>query len=156
MESKKHIVIYSHGFGVRKDDLGLFTDISESIPEVESILFDYFEVDEGQKTLTVCPFSVQAEKLNKMVKEARLSNPEAIIDLICHSQGTLVAAMARPEGIRKALLISAVFDIGLQHSLDRYKTKPGVEINLNGVSKIISATSGLTYPRSVLARTSKS
>ena len=52
MQNKKHIVIFSHGFGVRKDDLGLLTDIALAIPEVESILFDYYDVDQKNKILT--------------------------------------------------------------------------------------------------------
>ena len=38
MQPNKHIVIFSHGFGVRKDDRGLLTDIAKEIPEVESVL----------------------------------------------------------------------------------------------------------------------
>jgi hypothetical protein len=140
---KKHIIIYSHGFAVRKDDLGLFTDIAQAIPEAESILFDYYKINEIENTITVCPPSVQVKMLNKVIKEAKLSNPGAIIDLICHSQGTIIAALAKPEGIRKIILISAIFDMGLERSLERYRSKPGVEINLDGVSKIPSST-GLT------------
>jgi hypothetical protein len=43
----KHIVIYSHGFGVRKDDRGLFTDIAATLPSAEHIMFDYNQVDEA-------------------------------------------------------------------------------------------------------------
>lgn len=139
MPNQKNIIIYSHGFGVRKDDNGLFTDIVESLTEVESILFDYFEVDEDEKTLTICPFSAQVDKLNKIVAETRLVNPEAVIDLICHSQGTLVAALAKPEGVRKAILISTVFDTSLEHSLERYKSKSDVVIDLNGISRVPSS-----------------
>jgi len=32
----KHIVIFSHGFGVRKDSRGMFTDIAEALsPDTE-------------------------------------------------------------------------------------------------------------------------
>ena len=69
MQSKKHIIIFSHGFGVRKDDVGLFTDIVKAVPEVESILFDYFDVDEKNKILTIRPFSTQVKMLNDVVKK---------------------------------------------------------------------------------------
>jgi hypothetical protein len=37
----KHVIVYSHGFGVRKDDRGLLTDIAKSMPGVDHVLFDY-------------------------------------------------------------------------------------------------------------------
>lgn len=143
MPVKKHIIIYSHGFGVRKDDLGLLTDIAANLPEAESILFDYFEIDEDKKLLYVCPFSSQVEKLNKIVDEVKKSNPMAIIDLIGHSQGTIVAAIARPDRIRRAILLAPSFDMSLERTLARYRSKPNVEINLEGMS-IIPSSSGLT------------
>ncbi len=53
METQKHIIIFSHGFGVRKDDLGMLDDIASVFTEAESILFDYFMINDNQKTLTV-------------------------------------------------------------------------------------------------------
>jgi hypothetical protein len=69
MNNKKHIVVYSHGVAVQKDDNGLFTGIAEAIPEVESILFDYYQVNEGRNKIFVCPFSVQIKKLNQVVND---------------------------------------------------------------------------------------
>jgi hypothetical protein len=48
MVIKKHIIIYSHGFGVRKDDNGLLSYIAEHLPEVESVLFDYYNINDLQ------------------------------------------------------------------------------------------------------------
>lgn len=143
MPKPKHIIIYSHGFAVRKDDLGLLSGIAEALPEVESILFDYFEVNEVENTITVCPLSTQVKHLNQVVSEVKAANPEAIIDLIGHSQGTIVAAMAKPDGIRKTILLSPSFDMSLDRTLARYQSKPGVEINLEGTS-IIPSSTGLT------------
>ncbi len=144
MKSKKHIVIYSHGFGVRKDDNGLLSDIASALPEVESVLFDYYEMDEVKKTLTTCAFSEQVEKLTKVISETRLANPDAVIDLIAHSQGTIVAALANPEGIRKAIFLASVFDMSLGRTLERYKLNPDAVIDLDGVSIFPSRTTGLT------------
>ena len=44
MSNKNHFIIFSHGFGVQKDEHGLLTDIAQSIPEVESVLFDYYDI----------------------------------------------------------------------------------------------------------------
>lgn len=140
MKNKKHIVIYSHGFGVQKDDNGLLTDIAEHIPEVESVLFDYYEVDLEENKIFICPISSQVDKLNQVIEDTRKENPEAIIDLIAHSQGTMVAAMARNKNIRKAILLAPTFDMGLERTLNRYKSKEGAKIDLEGTSIIPSST----------------
>jgi hypothetical protein len=48
MSKNNHIVIFSHGFGVGKDDRGLFTDIADSLKNVESVMFDYNDIDEAK------------------------------------------------------------------------------------------------------------
>lgn len=136
MSIKKHIVIFSHGFGVCKDDHGLFTDIAKELPEVESVLFDYYKLDVKKNILTICSFSEQVKKLNKIINKIKKDNPGAIIDLICHSQGTVIAALAKIENIRKVLFLAPVFDMGLKRTLVRYKSRMGAEINLKGVSKL--------------------
>lgn len=140
MNNKKHIIIYSHGFAVRKDDNGLFTEIAASLPEVESVLFDYYQVDETNNKIFVSSFTDQIEKLRQVVKDIVSYNPGAIVDLIGHSQGTIVAAMARPNWIRKAILLAPVFDTNLGRTLNRYKEKSGAIINLDGISEIPSST----------------
>ncbi|MDP1760277.1 MAG: hypothetical protein Q8L01_02400 [Candidatus Woesebacteria bacterium] len=136
LEGNKHIIVFSHGFGVRKDDRGLLDDIADYFPEAESKLFDYFDIDEKEKTLMIRPLSVQVKMLNDVIDQARKSNPEAIIDLICHSQGTVVAALAKPDGIRKTIFLAPVFDMSLEHTLERHKSYPDSVIDLNGVSKL--------------------
>lgn len=136
MAKPKHIIVYSHGFGVRKDDGGLLTDIAQSLPEVESVLFDYFKVDDDKRTLTMCSFSQQAAKLKEVLERTRQDNPEAIIDVIAHSQGTLIPALVDEINVRKVILLSPVLDMSLERTLKRYQNRPGTEINLNGMSKL--------------------
>lgn len=42
----KHFVVFSHGFGVCKDDRGLFPDIISGLAGVEPVLFDYNVIDD--------------------------------------------------------------------------------------------------------------
>lgn len=132
-----HFIIYSHGFGVRRDDLGLLDDIGRSLSgEAESLLFDYNELDEQHKTLTVTPFSQQTEMLRTIIAKTREFHPNAIIDLICHSQGTITAALAAAAGIRKTIFLSPVFDMSIQRTIKRYENRPGAKINLDGISQL--------------------
>lgn len=99
-------VVYSHGFGVRKDDRGLFTDIAQHLPNAHHIMFDYNKIDEHTNTLVACPLDKQAEKLNDKVAEARRDHPSAVIDIIAHSQGCVAAAIAKPSGVRKVIFLA--------------------------------------------------
>lgn len=132
---KPHVIIFSHGFGVRKDGRGLFTDIARALNNTESVLFDYNEFNEEQNTLTVRPLSQQAVILKRVLEETVQSNPEATIDLVCHSQGCIVAGLAKPEGIRKIVLLAPPFDISTDRTVKTFGSRPGAEINLDGVSK---------------------
>jgi hypothetical protein len=135
----QHFLIYSHGFGVRKDDNGLLNDVADHLPDFKSVLFDYNEFDEAQNTLTIKPLSVQAEILSNVIEKTRATYPLARIDLICHSQGAIVAALAKPKGITKTIFLAPAFDISIERRLPRYAKKPGAEINLEGISRVPSS-----------------
>jgi hypothetical protein len=110
-DAKPHIIIFSHGFGVRKEDRGLFTAIARAMPNAKSILFDYSPINEASNTLTAKPLDEQARKLRKVINSTRAENPNATIDLVCHSQGCVVAALLKPRGMRKVILLTPPEDI---------------------------------------------
>jgi esterase/lipase superfamily enzyme len=109
--NQTHVVIFSHGFGVRKEDRGLFTAIANALPDAKSILFDYNPINESSNTLTAKPLNEQALKLRKVINTARLEYPGSIIDLVCHSQGCVVAGMVKPRGIRKVIMLTPQEDV---------------------------------------------
>ena len=111
MTPTTHIVIFSHGFGVRKEDRGLFTAISRALPDVKSVLFNYNPINENSNTLTAKPLGEQARKLRKVINAARFEHPEATIDLVCHSQGCVVAGILKPRGIRKIIMLTPPDDV---------------------------------------------
>src|SRR6266567_2438699 len=129
-----HIIIYSHGFGVRKDDRGLFTDIAAALPGFEHVMFDYNTVDEAANVLTVAPLDEQAKKLNKVLAETRAANPDAVIDLICHSQGCIAAANAKPAGIRKTIFTAPPPDADIESKIKRWRTRYGTKFTTEGTS----------------------
>ena len=53
MKNNKHIVIFSHGFGLKKDNHGLFTELAKMLSRhnIESVMFDYNEIDEVKKEI---------------------------------------------------------------------------------------------------------
>lgn len=136
MESKKHIIIFSHGFGTRKDDRGLLTDIADGFYGTQSILFDYNGVDEKENTLTVRLLYEQAKMLNDVIEKARIDNPDATIDIIAHSQGCLVVSLAKPTVIGKTIFVAPPFDTDIERTINMFRERSGTEINLSGISKL--------------------
>lgn len=138
MTDRKHFVIFSHGFGVRQDARGMFTDIVACLPSVESILFDYNTFDDRLRTVMVPPLSDQAKLLESRVRALREAYPESIIDIIGHSQGAVVMGLAQLETlhIRKALLLAPPASMGFERILDRFRSRPGTVIDLNGMTRL--------------------
>jgi hypothetical protein len=67
MSSVKHIIIYSHGFGVRKEDRGLFTAVAKAVPDAQHVMFNYNPINESANTVTVAPIDEQVRKLKKVL-----------------------------------------------------------------------------------------
>jgi len=132
----KHYIVYSHGFGVRKDGRGFLKDIAESMPEFENILFDYNEINEAENTLRVTPIDQQKNKLLEVIENIKKDDPDAAIDIIAHSQGCTIAALAKPESVRKIILIAPPDNTSAQKVMARYVTNKDSEINLQGDSKL--------------------
>lgn len=132
---KKHYVVYSHGFGVRKDDRGLMTDIAAALPECEHILFDYNEFDEATNTMVVSPLNIQVAKLKEKL-ESLGNGPDITIDLVAHSQGCIVAAIAKPKNVRKMLFLAPPDNLDKDKLVNFFGDRPGSQINLEGESRI--------------------
>jgi hypothetical protein len=136
------VLIFSHGFGVRKDDRGLFPDIAAGVPEAEAIMFDYNHTDEATDTLFATTLSKQAEKLRQVYAETRAKQPSATIDLICHSQGCVIAAMAQLNGIHKTIFLAppdASFGTNIDQKIEDMK-------NSRSNTEVLSDGS-ISYPR---------
>jgi hypothetical protein len=137
MEKQKHIVIFSHGFGVEKDALGLFTEIAERLKahSIESVMFDYNDIDRSKKEVTVKSFGDQTKILQSIIDNVVVENKHAIIDIIGHSQGSVMVAKANLHGIRQVISISPFFHTDIQEVMERHKKFPTSEINFNGISR---------------------
>lgn len=128
-----HYVVYSHGFGVRKDDRGLMTDIADALPECEHILFDYNEFDDVANTMTVSPLNVQVRKLKEKLESL---GDDATVDLVAHSQGCVVAAIARPANVRKMLFLAPPDSLNKDKLINFFGNRPGSTIDVAGESRI--------------------
>lgn len=94
------MIIFSHGFGVQQDARGLFTALASRLDD-DCRLFDYNHWDEQAKMLKVAPIDEQVKTLR-----AELKKHSNEVDLICHSQGCLVAALAQPTNVRRVIFLA--------------------------------------------------
>ena len=129
----KHVVVYSHGFGVRKDDRGLFADIANALPEAEHVMFDYNLVDEQENTLTVSPLQGQVQKLKEQLSKI---GSDAVVDLVAHSQGCVVATLAKPQNVRKILCLAPPDNVNTERLINFFGKRDGSVIDLDGQSRI--------------------
>lgn len=129
----KHVIVYSHGFGVRKDDRGLFTDIANALPDVEHTMFDYNQVDEQANTLTVNPLQEQVRKLTEHLNNI---DDKTVVDVIAHSQGCLVTALAKPQNVRKIICIAPPDNVEVDRLVSFFGNRDGSVVDQNGQSRI--------------------
>lgn len=105
-KAPNHVIIYSHGFGVQKDDRGLFTDIAKTIPDYHHHMFDYNSINKQTKEVVASPLTSQAQLLNQHIKDIRAQFPNATVDIIGHSQGCAAVALAMPSGIGQTIFLA--------------------------------------------------
>jgi hypothetical protein len=126
-----NIIIFSHGFGVRKTDRGLFTAIARALPQAHSVMFDYNPINQESNTLTAKPLHEQALKLRKVINATRAEYPDAVLDLVCHSQGCVVAGLVKPRGIRKVIMLTPPTDTSEAALVEQLGTRNDVAIDVN-------------------------
>ncbi len=134
----KRKIIFIHGFGVKKGFAHMFANISRPLEEneVESVVFDLNKLDDDGN-IHVNPFSKQIEIIKEVFDKVTEDNSEGdIIDLVCHSQGCLVAAMADLPGIRKTIFLAPATENDNQKSLKYFSQNPKTIINPEGESRI--------------------
>ena len=139
-----HVIVFSHGFGVRKEDRGLFTAIAKVLPDAKCVLFDYNPINEASNTLTAKPLGEQALKLRKVINAARAENPGAIIDLVCHSQGCVVAGIVKPRGIRKVIMLTPPDDVSEAKMAKQLASRTGIAIDTSQRTRLARADGSTT------------
>ena len=111
---------------------------------VEPVIFDYNEIDEEANRLTVRPFSGQVDILKKVLEKVKMDNPGAVIDMVCHSQGAIIAALARPAGIRKVIFLAPPFNNNLDRMIAGFRSRPETKIDFQGVSRLARSDGSIT------------
>lgn len=107
-------------------------------------MFDYNPINEASNTLTVKPLQEQALKLRKVINTTRAEYPDAIIDLVCHSQGCVVAALLKPRGIRKVIMLTPPADSSEAAVVEQLGTRRGIDIDVTVRTRLARADGSTT------------
>lgn len=124
-------VICSHGFAVRADSMGMFTDIATAFPGYEFRMFDYYDIKPNGDQI-VRPLDEQAEILQQQIDAA----PEGEVVVLCHSQGSTVAGLADMKRASKVILLAPPVDFDVDRLLARLARREGSRIDRQGESVI--------------------
>ncbi len=120
-------LLFSHGFGVRKDSNGMFSEIAKKFPDYSPIMFDYNKLDESAKLTTVYSYRKQAKLLSMQIDSIYEKDKSAEIMIIAHSQGAIVAALCKQKAA-KAILLAPPTSV----SAKRSKLRPNRKVRKDG------------------------
>jgi hypothetical protein len=136
-------LIFVHGFGVRRDSRGLFTDIEQTVgKDILSIRGDFSDVSAGHTDAV--PFSNQVARLKTILaySQERFSPQKYIF--VGHSQGAITVALSHPSGSKVVLLAPPV-----DSPFERFITtagwsRPGSSLDVNGDSHLVRSDGSTT------------
>lgn len=127
-------ILFVHGFGVMKDSRGMFTELAEvfSAHGITPILIDLSEQhDSGD--IYVNSLSEQARILRETYE--RECDDGAVIDMICHSQGCLVASLANIPDVRITLFLAPPTENNPEKTINYFSKNPESVVDVNNTSR---------------------
>ncbi|HVX24624.1 MAG TPA: alpha/beta hydrolase [Candidatus Saccharimonadales bacterium] len=108
-----NMVIFSHGFGVRRDARRLFTDIANALPvNYGYILFDYY--DYGPDGTIFTTIADQQARLQAVFAWLQNIQPDAQLNLVAHSIGCVIAALVAPPNLTHVCFLAPPLAVGGQ------------------------------------------
>lgn len=103
-EESGNIIVFSHGFGLQRDNRGKFSELSKVLKERYIVVkFDYNKVvNDG--SLLVPIFSDQVEILKAILDYVRKKFPNSKVNVIAHSLGCVILGHLNPDGLSNVIL----------------------------------------------------
>jgi len=135
----KH-VICSHGFGVKSDSHGMFSDIAAAFADYDFRLFNYNdEWPDGDTVMR--PLGEMAAELQRQIDAVG----DGEIVLLSHSLGCVVTGLANLSRVSKVVLLTPPVRISKQRIVELLQKREGSQVNLGGVSILPRSDGSTTY-----------
>lgn len=132
------VILFSHGFGVMKDNRGLFSFLSASLESkgFATKMFNYNHFDKKTRELLAIPFSKQAnilqKEINKLAKDKRYKS----IIILGHSQGSFIPTLCTDlTKVEKVIGASPFFQTKLEDLEKRYTKLSGNELDFYNITR---------------------
>lgn len=127
-------ILFVHGFGVMKDSRGMFTELADvfSAHGITPILIDLNEKNDGGD-IYVNSLSEQSRILRETYE--RECSDGSVVDMICHSQGCLVASLANIPTIQTTLFLAPPIENNPERTIAYFSRNPESAVDINGVSR---------------------
>ncbi|MBN2016262.1 alpha/beta fold hydrolase [Candidatus Dojkabacteria bacterium] len=145
-ESSGKVVIFSHGFGVKRDSWGMFTQLGDLLKDKFLVVrFDYSKIDEGQNATIVPPLSFQAKMLEKVIEHLQEKFNLKEINIVAHSMGCLVVGILSFENVNKIILLASPVTSPYKRMKEHFSKRPETKFNEQGTSKIKRSNGSWTF-----------
>ena len=146
-DSKK-VVIFSHGFGVKRDSRGMFVELARLLEgDYLVVLFDFVTIDDQGNT-NVYAFSEQSKKLKSVIGFVKETFVPEEVNIVAHSQGCVITGITFSEVVDKAILLAGPITPFALKMKEHFSNREGTEINEQGVSTLKRSDGKLTFVHS--------
>jgi pimeloyl-ACP methyl ester carboxylesterase len=123
----EQMVVFSHGFGVRSDARGLFTDIVQALPRGWGyVLFDYDDFDATKNEQQVNGFAERLSRLQAVIDWTGKQADVKEVHAVGHSLGAITLASLAPETVSRFLLLAPPLTLGLRFA-ELYTKRDGAK-----------------------------
>lgn len=132
-------IICSHGFGVKADSRGMFTDIAAGLSEYSCRMFDYNDERANGDT--------HMRSLSEMAAElqGQIDGTDGEIVLLCHSLGCVVAGLADLSRVSKVVLLAPPVRLGRERFAEILKSRARSVLKPGGISELPRTDGSTTY-----------
>lgn len=145
-EKSGKVIIFSHGFGMKRDSKGLFIQIGDLLKQNYLVVrFDYCKMLSEENATLTYSFSQQAKMLRKVVSHIKSKFKIYDVNLISHSMGCLVTGITDLENLNKVILMCSPPSKQFRSMQTYFKHKPGTIFDLEGVSKVKRSDGSWTF-----------
>lgn len=136
-------VVMVHGFGVKRDSRGLFTDLEAQVAgSMLSIRGDFSEI-RGTSTRAI-PVTQQVERLDRVLSFTHENfNPKKLV-YVGHSQGCIVIAKKHPTDSTVILLAPPILPPYEQFIQTPGWGRPGSHLDTEGESRLMRSDGSVT------------
>jgi pimeloyl-ACP methyl ester carboxylesterase len=121
----EQLVVFSHGFGVRSDSRGLFTDIIAALPAKWGyVRFDYDSFNALDQRLQVATLQNRLISLKAVLEWAESQTDVQKVHLVGHSMGGLTIASLAPDTTGSIILLAPPLSLGSRFA-ERFTKRTG-------------------------------